>query len=93
VLRSGNSYDLVVTDNKMPNMTGVEIIARLRSARITVPVILAPGHLPTREFARKPWLIPNATLQRPFSHDDLLEAVKKVLRSVAKKRLLKLISE
>jgi hypothetical protein len=32
------------------------------------------------EFARKPWLKPDATLQRPFSNDDLLEAVKKVLR-------------
>jgi CheY-like chemotaxis protein len=92
-LQSGNNYDLVVIDNKMPNMTGVEMIARLRSARITVPVIMATGHLPAREFARKPWLKPDATLQRPFSNDDLLKVVKKVLCSATKRRLPKLISE
>jgi CheY-like chemotaxis protein len=85
-LQSGIHYDLVVTDNKMPNMTGVEMIARLRSARITVPVIMATEHLPAHEFARKPWLRPDATLQKPFSNDDLLEMVKKVLHASAKKR-------
>jgi DNA-binding response OmpR family regulator len=74
------SYDLTITDNKMPRMTGLEMIEQLRSARMTLPVIMATGHLPMDEFARKPWLKPDATLQRPFSNDDLLEAVKKVLR-------------
>jgi len=76
-----NSYDLTITDNKMPRMTGIEMIEKLRSARMAFPVIMATGHLPTHEFARKPWLKPDVTLQRPFSNDDLLEAVKKVLRT------------
>jgi DNA-binding response OmpR family regulator len=75
-----SSYDLTITDNKMPRMTGIELIEKLRSARMTIPVIMATGQLPMNEFARKPWLKPTATLQRPFSNDDLLEAVKKVLR-------------
>jgi CheY-like chemotaxis protein len=78
-LQARNNYDLVVTDNSMPNMTGIEMIEKLRSARIAVPIIMATEHLPTHEFARKPWLKPDATLQRPFSNDDLLETVKKVL--------------
>jgi len=81
---AGNHYDLVVTDNKMPNMTGIEMIEKLRSARISVPVIMATQYLPTHEFVRKPWLTPDATLQRPFSNDDLLETVKKVLGTDAK---------
>jgi two-component system chemotaxis response regulator CheY len=80
-LQAGNNYDLVVTDNKMPNMTGIEMIAKLRSARMTVPVIMATGILPMNEFAHKPWLKPDAMLQRPFSNDDLLASVKKVLRT------------
>jgi DNA-binding response OmpR family regulator len=75
-----SNYDLTITDNKMPRMTGLEMIEQLRSARMTLPVIMATGHLPMNEFMRKPWLKPNATLQRPFTNDDLLEAVKKVLR-------------
>jgi DNA-binding response OmpR family regulator len=74
-----SNYDLTITDNKMPRMTGLEMIDQLRSARMTLPVIMATGHLPTNEFMRKPWLKPNATLQRPFTNDDLLAAVKKVL--------------
>jgi CheY-like chemotaxis protein len=62
-------------------MTGIEMIEKLRSARMAVPVIMATGDLPTHEFARKPWLKPDATLPRPFSNDDLLEAVKKVLHT------------
>jgi CheY-like chemotaxis protein len=73
------SYDLTITDNKMPRMTGIEMIEKLHSARMTLPVIMATRYLPMNEFARKPWLKPDATLQRPFSNDDLLEAVKKVL--------------
>jgi DNA-binding response OmpR family regulator len=72
-------YDLVITDNKMPRMTGIEMIEKLRSAHIISKVIMATGNLPVFEFSRKPWLKPDAALQRPFSNDELLAAVKKVL--------------
>ena len=57
-----NRYDLIITDNKMPRMTGVELIEMLRSASREVPVIMATECVPTHEFVRKPWLKPNATL-------------------------------
>jgi two-component system sensor histidine kinase/response regulator len=74
-------YDLIVTDNQMPKMTGLEMIAKLRAARKTIPVIMATGILPTQEFIRSPWLKPDAMLQRPFSRDGLLATVEKVLNS------------
>jgi DNA-binding response OmpR family regulator len=73
-------FDLVVTDNKMPRMTGIELIKKLRYTRLHLPVIMATNQLPTQEFEQKPWLLPDATLQRPFSNDDLLATVKKVMR-------------
>jgi DNA-binding response OmpR family regulator len=73
-------FDLVITDNTMPRMTGVELIEKLRYTRVPLPVIMASGQLPTQEFDRKPWLLPDATLQRPFSNDDLLATVRRVLR-------------
>jgi DNA-binding response OmpR family regulator len=76
-----NNYDLIITDNKMPRMTGIEMIEKLRSARMTIPVIMATGDLPMSEFVRKPWLKPDAMLLRPFPNDDLLAAVKKVLHT------------
>jgi DNA-binding response OmpR family regulator len=76
-----NDYNLVITDNKMPRLTGVEMIEKLRSATMSVPVIMATGELPVHEFARRPWLKPDASLQRPVSNDLLLATVKKVLRT------------
>ena len=73
------SYDLILTDNQMPRMTGLEMIEKLRAARMTLPVIMATGALPVREFARRPWLKPDAMLERPFSTDELLATVKKIL--------------
>ena len=72
-------FDLVVTDNTMPRMTGVEMIEKLRSARMTVPVIMATGLMPVFVFARKPWLKPDAALTMPFSNDEFLAAVKSLL--------------
>jgi CheY-like chemotaxis protein len=74
-------FDLVITDNKMPRMTGIELIEKLRNTRLALPVIMATGQVPASEFERKPWLLPDEILQRPFSSNDLLVAVKKVLRT------------
>jgi DNA-binding response OmpR family regulator len=74
-----NSYDLLITDNKMPKLSGVELVKKLRSAGMTLPVILASGGSPTEELDRNPWLQLAATLEKPFSSGQLLETVSKVL--------------
>jgi len=38
-------YDLVVTDQKMPNMTGEELIRKLKSIKQDVPIIMVSGYL------------------------------------------------
>ena len=80
-LQANKNYDLVITDNQMPKMTGIDLIEKVRSARMTTRVIMATGSLPTNEFARRPWLQPDATLQRPYTNEDLLETVSSVLRT------------
>jgi DNA-binding response OmpR family regulator len=72
-------YDLIVTDNKMPRMTGLEMLEKMRAARMSLPVIMATGSPPIHEFERRPWLRPDLVLQRPFSNDDLVVAVKTIL--------------
>jgi PAS domain S-box-containing protein len=76
-------YALIITDNKMPRMTGIEMIEKLRSSGMVIPIIMATGCLPMQEFNRRPWLKPDATLERPYSNDELLEAVNKILRPAA----------
>jgi DNA-binding response OmpR family regulator len=75
-----DSYDLMITDNNMPKLSGVELLKKLRAARMELPIIMATGALPEQEFARSPWLRPAATLVKPYTVGELLRTVKKVLR-------------
>ena len=78
-----NRYDLVVTDNDMPKVTGVELIKKLQDTHMDLPVIMVTGCLPDEEFARYPCLQPAVTLLKPYTFDELLTAVKAVLRATA----------
>ncbi len=75
-----DSYDLLITDNKMPKVSGVELLKKLRAARMALPVIMATGALPKKEFTRYPWLQPGAILLKPYAAKEILRTVKKVLR-------------
>lgn len=74
-------YDLLLTDNQMPKMTGIELIAKIRFTRVGLPIIMATRHLPNHIFDQKPWLKPDAALQRPVSNEQLLRTVGNVLRT------------
>ena len=63
----------------MPKLSGVELVKKLRFARMALPVILASGTIPTDELERNPWLQPVATLVKPFLHRQLLATVNEVL--------------
>jgi DNA-binding response OmpR family regulator len=69
-------YDLVITDNDMPKVTGIELIGKLHAARMVVPVILATGIIP--EIAEGLQLA--AMLQKPYTMNMLLDTVRETLR-------------
>ncbi len=77
-----DKYDLLITDNNMPKVTGVELIQRLHNARVALPVILATGLMPEYEFEKNPLLKPAAILLKPYSMDKLLGTVRTVLATV-----------
>ena len=74
-----NSYDLLITDNDMPNLSGVELLENLLLDHNGMPVILVSGTLLTEELDRHPWLQVEATLHKPYSVADFLGAVETVL--------------
>jgi acetyltransferase-like isoleucine patch superfamily enzyme/DNA-binding response OmpR family regulator len=80
-----NRFDLLITDNSMPKLTGIELLKKLRSARMGLPVIMATRALPTQELIQNPWLEPVAMLAKPYATDQLLDKVKDVLRAVPSK--------
>lgn len=83
---NANWYDLMITDNNMPKVSGVELLKKLRAARMALPVIMATGTLPKEEFTRYPWLQPAATLLKPYTIAELLGTVKEVLHATDSSR-------
>jgi len=76
-----NSYDLLVTDNNMPKVSGIKLLKKLHAVRMSMPVILMSGTMPTEELKRHPWLQIDATLLKPYTIAELLGNVKEVLRT------------
>jgi DNA-binding response OmpR family regulator len=76
-------YDLVVTDQFLPKVSGVELIKKIHGARMTLPVIMATRFLPTWEFALHTWLLPVKMMFKPYSSQKLLGMVKSVLDEAA----------
>jgi len=78
---NARNYDLLITDNYMPRLNGLELIKKLRSADMKLSVILTPEKKPLEEFEPYPWLRLDATLPKPFIATALLNTVEKVLRA------------
>jgi DNA-binding response OmpR family regulator len=70
-----SAYDLVITDHKMPKLTGLELIVRIRSFSLEPPCIVISGNLPEVESILKQLVGPNAILAKPFSPAELIEKV------------------
>ncbi len=72
-------YDLLITDQFLPKVSGVELLKKLHTARMTLPVIMATQILPTWEFALHPCLQSVKMLRKPFTFGKLLAMVKNIL--------------
>jgi DNA-binding response OmpR family regulator len=76
---NAGSYDLLITDHDMPNVSGVDLLQKLCIAQINLPVIMVTGTFPEAEFSQRPWLLPAVTLHKPYTRAELLGAVAEVL--------------
>jgi len=80
------SYNLLITDQFMPKVSGVELLKKIHAARMALPVIMTTGILPTWEFALHPWLQATTMLCKPHTFDKLLGTVKHILQENASQR-------
>ena len=79
LIRANPNVDLVITDQAMPQMSGMQLIAAIQVEWPQIPVLLVSGYaeLPTNpKFA-----VPK--LAKPFTLDDLREAVTRIVQSEA----------
>ena len=76
-----NHYDLLITDNNMPKISGLELLRTLRAVDEALPVILVSGAMPIEELKREPQLRLAAMLSKPFTPHDFLSTVRDVLKT------------
>ncbi len=83
-----SSYDVVISAIKLPDMSGYELLMKLRALVEPVPLILMtgfgydPGHTIVK--ARQAGLPANAILYKPFRLDQLLETVEGTIETGGK---------
>ena len=77
ILRRQNGIQLVVTDQAMPDMTGLQLIEEIKDHWPELPVILATGfgELPSGTGLRQ------IRLSKPFRQRDLAQAVESIMTS------------
>ena len=78
VLQTRN-YDLLLMDDRMPSVTGLELIRKLHAEKMALPVVLMSRKMPTEMLNEHPWLQIQAMLFKPYSLAEMLETVKEVL--------------
>jgi CheY-like chemotaxis protein len=74
-LANGLAVDVVVTDQAMPRMTGVELAAAILAEKASMPIIIATGYAELQDGlgAQLP------RLSKPFSQKQLAAAISEVL--------------
>ncbi len=84
-LNSGEtaSSDCIVTDVRMPGMTGLQLVAELKARAVTTPVIVITGHgdVPMAVEALKRGVAD--FLEKPFDDEALLAAIHDALKKAA----------
>ncbi len=78
-LKNPSAFDLVITDQTMPGITGVDLAKRILATRKEVPIILLTGfsEMVSAESAKASGL--SAFLMKPLSKRHLASAVRQLL--------------
>jgi PAS domain S-box-containing protein len=68
IVRSGRAIDVVVTDQAMPGMTGLQLAAAVKADRRDLPIVLATGYAELTESCEG---LVAQRLGKPFRQDEL----------------------
>ena len=74
-------FDLVITDQTMPKLTGMDLARKLLTIRNNIPIILYTGHSDStsREKAKEAGI--REFLMKPLEKQQLAEAIRRVLQT------------
>ena len=74
-----DAFDLVITDQSMPGMTGIELAAKLMRSRPDIPIILCTGFSEVVDGKEAKAMGIREFMMKPFSARQLAETIRRVL--------------
>ncbi|MBU3918033.1 response regulator, partial [bacterium] len=78
ISQSNEAYDLIFTDIKMPVMNGLELLEKMRSSDLDIPVIIMTGYAVIELTLKAFKLGAYDFLTKPFEFDPLLVTLDKI---------------
>ena len=81
---AGQSFSLLLVDVKMPEEDGFSLMERLREKKIDIPILVMSGYPMEETISRSTALGARHFIAKPFTPDELLEAIRKVLEGETK---------
>ena len=82
-----SNFDLMITDQFLPGITGIDLVQKIYAAHLDLPVIMAKGFLPAYETVLHPCLNSITMLQTPYTKANLLKLVDAALDQTSVKQL------
>lgn len=72
-------FDLVISDVKMPEMSGVQMTSKMKDLKNDIPIIITTGYAEKQEADLLEDSGVDAFIRKPFKHDKLHEIIKNLL--------------
>src|SRR5207247_1191798 len=68
-------FDVVITDHRMPRMTGLQLVRRLRAKNFGGKILVLSGHLSDEDIRAYEELKVDMMMTKPFDFDELQRAM------------------
>jgi two-component system, cell cycle sensor histidine kinase and response regulator CckA len=80
-----DTFDLVITDQTMPNLTGMDLATELLKIRASIPIILCTGHSETVSPEQVKQSGIRAFLMKPLGKQELAQVIRRLLDTKTEK--------
>jgi DNA-binding response OmpR family regulator len=68
-------FDVVITDHRMPRMTGLELVRQLRAKNFSGKILVLSAHLSDEDIHAYEELSVDMMMSKPFDFDELQQAM------------------
>ncbi len=86
ILKKDKSIDLIILDEKMPNMSGTAMCKEMEKLKINVPIIILTGSLSLLDAKDLRGISYDHVLIKPIRLSELMKLLEKILTGSRKKR-------